>query len=78
VAALRRLDLSNNAISEIYAYTFFGSAKLSYLNLEANRLNEMAENAFLGLENTLRELNLKVELVSMKLNHIDVIAWVFP
>ena len=37
VAALRRLDLSNNAISEIYAYTFFGSAKLSYLNLEANR-----------------------------------------
>jgi hypothetical protein len=48
------------------------------LNLEANRLNEMAENAFLGLENTLRELNLKVELVSMKLNHIGVIAWVFP
>ena len=59
VAALRRLDLSNNAISEIYAYTFFGSAKLSYLNLEDNRLTEMAENAFLGLENTLRELNLK-------------------
>ena len=49
VAALRRLDLSNNAISEIYAYTFFGSAKLSYLNLEANRLTHMAENAFLGL-----------------------------
>ena len=38
----------------------------------------MAENAFLGLENTLRELNLKVELVSKKLNHIGVIAWVFP
>ena len=36
VAALRRLDLSNNAISEIYAYTFFGSAKLSYLILEDN------------------------------------------
>ena len=59
VAALKRLDLSNNAISEIYAYTFFGSAKLSFLNLEANRLTTMAENAFLGLENTLRELNLK-------------------
>jgi Leucine-rich repeat (LRR) protein len=59
VVALKRLDLSNNAISEIYAYTFFGAAKLSYLNLEANRLTSMAENAFLGLENNLRELNLK-------------------
>ena len=59
IASLKRLDLSQNAISEIYPYTFFGSAKLSYLNLEANRLTSMAENAFLGLENTLRELNLK-------------------
>jgi hypothetical protein len=35
----------------------------------------MAENAFLGLENTLRELNLKVELVSMKLIHIGAKAF---
>ena len=48
ISALKRLDLSNNAISEIYAYTFFGSAKLSHLNLEANQLSKMAENAFLG------------------------------
>ena len=59
VPALKRLDLSQNAIEDIYAYTFFGSAKLSYLNLESNRLTSLAENAFLGLENNLRELNLK-------------------
>ena len=59
VAALKRLDLSQNAIEDIYAYTFFGSAKLSYLNLEGNSLSVLAENAFLGLENNLRELNLK-------------------
>ena len=59
VAALKRLDLSQNSIEDIYAYTFFGSAKLSYLNLEGNRLTTLAENAFLGLENNLRELNLK-------------------
>ena len=56
VASLRRLDLEGNRIGEIFAYTFFGPSKLSYINLRGNRLDSLAENAFLGLENNLREL----------------------
>lgn len=58
VSALKRLDLESNRIHDIYAYTFFGPSKLSYLNLKNNLLESMAENAFLGLENNLRELSL--------------------
>ena len=56
VASLRRLDLEGNRIGEIFAYTFFGPSKLSHVNLRGNSLDSLAENAFLGLEDTLREL----------------------
>ena len=49
VASLRRLDLEGNRIAEIFAYTFFGPSKLSHINLRGNRLDSLAENAFLGL-----------------------------
>lgn len=58
VSSLRHLDLEANKIREIFAYTFFGPSKLSYINLKGNQLDSLAENAFLGLENNLRELNL--------------------
>ena len=58
VPSLRRLDVEGNLIAEIHAYTFFGPSKLSSINLKDNRLDQLAENAFLGLENNLRELNL--------------------
>ena len=59
VASLKRLDLRSNLISEVLAYTFFGASKLSYLDLRDNSLSSMAENAFLGLENNLRDLVLR-------------------
>jgi Leucine-rich repeat (LRR) protein len=59
VASLKRLDLRSNLIAEVLAYTFFGASKLSYLDLRDNALTSMAENAFLGLENNLRDLVLR-------------------
>jgi Leucine-rich repeat (LRR) protein len=59
VASLKRLDLRSNQIAEVLAYTFFGASKLSYLDLRDNALTGMAENAFLGLENNLRDLVLR-------------------
>ena len=54
--SLRHLDLKSNVIEGIFPYTFFGRSKLSHLNLNGNRLVDIAENAFLGLENNLKEL----------------------
>lgn len=56
VPSLRHLDLRSNAIEGIFPYTFFGRSKVSHLNLNENRLADIAENAFLGLENNLKEL----------------------
>lgn len=56
VPSLRHLDLRSNVIEGIFPYTFFGRSKLSHLNLNENRLADIAENAFLGLENNLKEL----------------------
>ena len=56
VPSLRHLDLRSNVIEGIFPYTFFGRSKLSHLNLNGNRLADIAENAFLGLENCLKEL----------------------
>ena len=56
ITSLRHLDLRSNSIEGIFPYTFFGRSKLSQLNLNDNRLGDIAENAFLGLENNLKEL----------------------
>ena len=48
ISSLKRLSLQSNRIVDIYAYAFFSQSKLSYLNLKDNKLETMAENAFLG------------------------------
>ena len=48
ISSLKRLSLQSNRIVDIYAYAFFSQSKLSYLNLKNNKLETMAENAFLG------------------------------
>ena len=48
ISSLKRLSLQSNKIHDIYAYAFFSQSKLSYLNLKDNKLETMAENAFLG------------------------------
>ena len=49
ISSLKRLSLQSNRIHDIYAYAFFSQSKLAYLNLKDNRLETMAENAFLGM-----------------------------
>lgn len=49
ISSLKRLSLQSNRIQDIYAYAFFSQSKLSYLNLKDNKLETMAENAFLGM-----------------------------
>ena len=62
VRSLRRLILENDGISEIHPYTFFGDSRLSHVSLSGNRLALLAENTFLGLEDSLRELDLRENL----------------
>ena len=57
ISTLRSLDLEGNNITELYPYSFYG-ASITGLSLASNRLTSLTENAFLGLEGNLRDLNL--------------------
>ncbi|KAI2799547.1 hypothetical protein BLOT_011453 [Blomia tropicalis] len=57
--SLRTLDLSHNRIRRIRADTFGDLERLATLRLASNHDLQLDRNAFLGLERTLKNLNLK-------------------
>ncbi|XP_078039605.1 uncharacterized protein LOC144471442 [Augochlora pura] len=58
------LDLEGNLIQELSSYCFYG-LKLLKLTLKGNQISKISEYSFAGLENTLSDLNLAENKLSM-------------
>ncbi|KAB7507857.1 Chaoptin, partial [Armadillidium nasatum] len=64
VSQLQRFSISNNIIKEIPPGTFQNFTQLAILNLNGNNITKLYKESFLGISNTLRELDLGNNVLS--------------